>query len=88
MDTIETYERRQKKELKKKIVDICDLGYVVTQNINSLFSENPKTIMPWDVYPELFSEEKRISVAHEQEMEFERFKSRRREYAAAHNARR
>lgn len=54
---------------------------------NTIFrDEKSKKIQPWDVYPTLFEEEKKLYETYSQQEELETFKERRRAAMDRYNA--
>lgn len=68
-------------EMKVKILERCQLGYIIAGDIGRSMSGNEEIIRPWDLYPEMFEKEKEA-------YELERFKEKRREYVEEINRRR
>ncbi len=85
-DLINAYAQRRKADLKKSIRMQFLLASLIPQYI--LRDEKDPVPQPWDYYPELFKEEKEIYEKAAAEKEFEDFKERRRQYAAALNKQR
>ncbi len=90
IDLIESAERQQRKQVKRNVIEECQLAQVIVANISNYMSQDAtkKIIMPWDLYPELFKEEKELYEQRVQEETFDDFKAKRKEYAAMMNARR
>lgn len=85
-DLIDAYAQRRKADLKKSIRMQFLLASLIPQYI--LRNESDPVPQPWDYYPELFKEEKELYEKEAAEKEFEEFKERRRQYAAALNKQR
>lgn len=58
----------------------------IASRILPVVDENIKPLREWDVYPDLFKEEKERFDAAMEDAEFEKFKERRRRFAAEHNS--
>lgn len=87
-DLIESHERQKIRQTKTKTVENCQLGYIISTNIGRMLNGEGKNMMPWDVLPELFAEEQKLFEQRREEEEFESYKQRKREYAAAVNKKR
>lgn len=84
-DLIKQYQRRK----KEKIILNNVLANTIIEGIAFLFGENQdrKPSMLWDYFPDLFAEEKKIFEIKQEQEQFEKFKEKRRNYAAMHNKR-
>lgn len=80
-DLLESHERERVKNMKSKILEQCQLGFIVAGNISRFMSQNATPIRPWDLYPDLFVEEREA-------YELEEYKQKRREYVDEMNRRR
>lgn len=87
-DLIDAHTRAEKKEKKRRIIDICDLGQVIISDLSNFLAKKEDMIRPWDLYPSLFEEEQKIYEEQRKEKEYQEFKERRAAYAEAFNARR
>lgn len=87
-DLLESQERKREKDLKTKTLENCQLGYIVAGNISRFMNQNVNAIKPWDIYPELFEEEKKLYEIKREKDDLETYKQRKREYAAMVNAKR
>lgn len=85
-DVINAYAQKRKTDLKQSIRMQFLLASLIPQYI--LRNETDPVPQPWDYYPELFKEDKAVYEKAAAEKEFEDFKERRRQYAAALNKQR
>ena len=92
-DLIESFERKEKRKQKQKVIDNQVLADQIIRGVNLIVNGSEKTNPDdlikqlWDYYPDLFADEKRI---YEQESEitaFEKFKAGRRRFAKNYNKR-
>lgn len=82
---MESYRRRKRDEQKLVIDKLFTLADAMLSRFLPLLDEKAKELHPWDMYPELFAEEKQKYDQDQEEDEFERFKVRRRRFAQEHN---
>lgn len=87
-DLLESYARMERRRIKEQIVARFQLADRVGLHIQRLF-DNKNTITlpyPWDLYPELFAEEKTAFEVQQQTEQLEQFKASRKAYAERYNA--
>lgn len=84
-DLIESYQRKNRMEQKLAIDKMFTLADAIISRFLPILDQNIKPTLPWDVYPKLFSEEKKEYEQAMEEEEFEKFKAGRRRFAAEHN---
>lgn len=84
-DLINSHVRQEKKERKLAVDQIFVLADAILSRFVSMIDEDSKPLLPWDMYPELFSEERQIYMDQRAEDEFEKFKEKRRRFAAEYN---
>lgn len=90
-DIIESRDRRFEREEKQRIDRLFLLADAISSRINYFFSaaeDRIEPLRPWDVYPALFAEEKRIHEEAVADIELQNYKERRRQHAAEYNNRR
>lgn len=80
-DLLESYEREHLRKLKERTLQQCQLGYVVAGDICKFMGQDESPIRPWDLYPELFKEDREA-------YEIEEYKQKMRAYAAELSRRR
>lgn len=92
-DLILSYKRRQTVGEKLKIEQLFTLADAIGTRVAFLFTgkedqDSSKIMQPWDVYPELFAEDKEIAEKYREEIEFEKYKEARKRHAMEFNKRR
>lgn len=87
-DLIESYNRQQRNKFKQKVIDDCRLGNIIAVNIGESINGNSNHLKPWDLFPELFKDEREFYEQQRVEEQFEDYKQQRREYALMMNAKR
>lgn len=88
MDVIESHQRKTRQAQTIKIEQLFVLAEAIGSRIAYLFSEQKDTsivMQPWDAYPQLFAEEKRLAEQSEEERQLEAYKEARRQHAARFN---
>ena len=88
VDMIESYNRKLKQSEKRKIEQLFLIADAVISRVALLFpkdQEMPEPLQPWDVYPELFAEEKEDAAASEEQRQLEAYKAQMRKRASAVN---
>lgn len=91
LDVIESHRRKKKREQTMKIERLFVLAEVIVNRVAYGFSEKKdpsNLVQPWDMYPQLFPEEKRSAERAQEEQELENYKEARRKHAAEFNRRR
>ena len=90
-DLIESHRRSVQQKMKQELMFNQILSVQIRQEILPLLvekvPEDYKALQLWDLFPELFKEEKRLYEEAKQEKEFISFKEKRRAYAARINQR-
>lgn len=90
-DLIESHKRCAQQKAKKELMFNQILSVQIRQEILPLLvekiPEDYKAFQLWDLFPELFKEEKQLYEESKQEKEFISFKEKRRAYAARINQR-
>lgn len=87
-DVMKSRSQVRRREAKERIMTCFELAALIGAHVSRLFDDKNQVAIPspWDVYPELFDEEKREYEKQQQsDLALEELKSRRREYAAWHN---
>ena len=87
-DFMESYNRRETRRLKQTAMMQYNQAVMIAQQWANLKDKDFKPAEIWDFYPELFADEKKKYEEEQAAEEWEAFKERRREYAAAWNRRR
>ena len=91
VDRIESYQRKIKQEQILKTEQLFVLAEAIGSRVAFILSDQKDLsalLQPWDVYPQLFSEQENSAQEAEEERELEKYKEARRRYAAEHNRRR
>lgn len=84
IDVIESYKRKE----QSKIYKLFLVADVIANRVAQGFSkEKIERLMPWDVYPDMFKDEKISYEKAQQKEELEAYKERRRRAMDNHNAR-
>jgi len=90
-DLIESHKRCAQQKVKQELMFNQILSVQIRQEILPLLvekiPEDYKVLQLWDLFPELFKEEKQLYEESKQEKEFISFKEKRRAYAARINQR-
>jgi len=86
-DLLESHARKQRNAFKDEISKESRLAQFIAADIAYSLNGEKKVVMPWDMFEELFAEEKEIYVQKCIEADFDEFKNRRRAYAAEFNRR-
>lgn len=86
-DLLESHARSQKNAFKDEILKESRLAQFIAADIALGLNGEKRVMMPWDMFEELFAEEKEIYMQQCSEMEFEEYKNQRRQYAAVFNKR-
>lgn len=92
-DMIESFERKEKRKQKQKVIDNQVLADQIIRGVNIIVNGSDKTNPDdmikqlWNYYPDLFAEEKRIYEQESEITEFEKFKASRRRFANQYNRR-
>ncbi|WP_434310167.1 hypothetical protein [Hominifimenecus sp. rT4P-3] len=87
-DVMWSRSQARRREAKERIMTCFELAALIGTHISRLFDDkNQVTIpTPWDVYPDLFADEKAVYEEQQQsEQALAELKSRRKEYAAWYN---
>ena len=91
-DQIESYNRLYQQQLKQRIFEVQLQSVFIKQEILPLLVEklpdDYHKIQVWDIYPDLFKEEKKSFEQEQEADEFEHFKEKRRRFAEQHNRKR
>lgn len=87
-DLIESSERKRTEELKRSVIENCNLGRVISGNISNILGKVNEIVKPWDIYPELFKKEKQLYEQERQQADIARMQEIRRAYVQEFNARR
>lgn len=92
-DVMESHYREMKQKEKVKIERLFVLAEAIGTRVAFIFSDNKddaknSVLQPWDIYPQLFSEEKELRDDFEEDREFQEYKDARRRHAAEFNKRR
>ena len=92
-DLILSYKRKQTTIEKLKIEQLFTLADAIGTRVAFLFTgkedqDSSKIMQPWDVYPELFAEDKELAEEYQKEIEFEKYKEARKRHALEFNKRR
>lgn len=88
VDLIESSERLRMQRMKQSVIEECNLGRIISGNISNVLGKVNEIVKPWDIYPELFAEEKRLYDQEKQQDDAVRIRETRRAYAQEFNARR
>lgn len=87
-DAILSFKRRRDRELKQQLIN----GFVFAQNtaelIGTYLHKENKARHPWDFFPQMFAEEKKLYEAAQEKQQIETARENRKAYAAEHNRRR
>lgn len=88
---IKSHQRKARQQQIKEIEQLFVLAEAIGSRVAYIFTEKkePRLILqPWDVYPQLFTEQEHFAQEAEEERELEKYKEARRNYAAEYNRRR
>ena len=91
VDRIESYQRKIKQEQILKTEQLFVLAEAIGSRVAFILSDQKDRsilLQPWDVYPQLFAEEKHSAEHSAEDREFEAYKESRRQHAAEFNRRR
>lgn len=91
VDRIESYQRKIKQEQILKTEQLFVLAEAIGSRVAFILSDQKDRsilLQPWDVYPQLFAEEKYSAEHSAEDREFEAYKESRRRHAAEFNRRR
>lgn len=81
-DIMQSYKHRKKVQLKQDLIN----GFAFAQNtaelIGKYLSKENTARNPWDFFPELFAEEKKIYEAEQEKRQVETARENRKAYAA------
>lgn len=75
------------RKTKQRAIENHHLYLYISNVIASVFAEKTKPLYPWDMYPNLFQEEKREIDKEKAREEYESFLEGRRRFAERHNSR-
>lgn len=85
-DMLESYRKNEEQRIKREVIHDFVMAEVQTRYT---FREKQDAIpRPWDYYPELFAEEKKVFDVAEKEKAFEEYKEKRQRYVEEYNRRR
>lgn len=89
LDKIESYERKEKRNMKKQAVLDSVLADQIVNKISKMFDKDNDVENKhlWDYFPSMFESEKKLFEIEKEQEEFEMFKERRRSFAFQHNQR-
>lgn len=87
-DLIEADERKCLEELKRSVIADCDLGRIISGNVSNILGGVNEIVKPWDIYPELFEQEKQAYEQEKQQTDIVHMKESRQAYVQEYNARR
>lgn len=90
-DLIASGNRQFERKEKRRIDNLFLLADAISSRINYFFSsveDRVEPIRPWDIYPVLFAEEKKIHEDAIADIELQKYKERRRQHAVEYNNRR
>ncbi|MDD2960445.1 MAG: hypothetical protein PHE06_12875 [Lachnospiraceae bacterium] len=80
---MEAYDKMLLRDQKQKIWQDYNLADAI---VSRIFREKETDIIyPWDTYPKLFQDEKELFDQQKEFDELEKFKAKRRRFAAEHN---
>lgn len=89
VDMMESYARSKTRERKQKIRDDFVLAKALTFNMSTLLSDEKKEFCnPWDFYPNVFEEDKKLYEHQKLEAELADYRDKRRRWADEFNRRR
>lgn len=86
-DLMESFARAERRRVQEQITSRFQLADLIGLHMQKLFDDKNEIAMPhtWDVYPELFAEEKEAYKRRQKAEALERAKISRKEYAAKYN---
>lgn len=85
-DLVESYKKRQRQQVKQKVMRGFILAEVLTRNLTR--EKGEEIPHPWEYYPELFEEERKNYETEKEKQEIENYKEARRAYVQEFNRRR
>lgn len=86
LDFIESFKRKQRFRKKEETLDLFLLAKLIAEF--SPFTEVKDPTRPWDLYPELFAQEKKLYEEARELAELEEYKARKLQRIQAFNAQR
>ena len=75
-------------KMKESVIEDCNLGRIISGNVSNILGKVNEIVKPWDIYPELFAEEKQLYDQERQQDDVVRMREMRRAYVQEFNARR
>lgn len=84
-DEIESHNRVMMSEQKERIYSLFLLSSLINERHPMVDKTSCHLTMPWDYYPSLFEEEKKVYEQIQNGNELEEYKEKRKEYAANWN---
>lgn len=91
VDRIESHRRKMKREQTLSIERLFVLAEAIGSRVAYIFSDQrnaPNVLQPWDMYPQLFKEERQWAERSEEDRELQAYKEARKRHAAAYNQKR
>lgn len=80
---LQAYYEEQIQDIRKKVGNIFLLAEVVTRYMTK--DEKEEMPRPWDYYPEIFAEDKKLHEERRKQEELEAYKEQKRAYAERWN---
>lgn len=88
LDFMASMKRRRERRRKEQVTDLFLLAGLIAERDPLTDKTGKQLTMPWDCYPELFTEERKQYEKAREEEEFEAYKGKRLRFVREFNARR
>jgi hypothetical protein len=84
-DYMESYRRKMRATKREEVLSLFLLANLISERHPMVDKEKNIPSMPWDIYPELFEEDKEKYEREQREIEFEEYMSKRKQAMMAYN---